>query len=391
VISFKAGKWKVANEDLLLDGAEYTRTMFCWRSSKRSKAFVACLLFYVSISYFSFERFTGEFSTGVVGDQTPREGAVSSSYKTGSQVSLDWSRSNSGEIVRLVQSCSKPAEYGEYLKDVADEIALKGANIRVFSRITGSRVLTRWNKDEFLRENGRVIVHGVPALSWARHRQLAWAIVKCAKLGFLPGFENAETLADIVASSKGSVQQSFKVWNTQSDGAVHDAFKEMDGYVSSEYFPNEQLRSGDMVSRDDGLLVRHEDLLRPSFSFDSLDLIISTEVFEHIPDPYLAHQQVLKILKKGGVHVFTVPFNQYEARDQICAKLAPDGRVTFTGTPNMHGDPLRPEGVPVFTIFGHEMIDKLCTMGFEAHSFMIHIPREGILGSGAIVFVARKS
>ena len=56
----------------------------------------------------------------------------------------------------------------------------------------------------------------------------------------------------------------------------------------------------------------------------------------------------------------------------------------------MHGDPIRPEGVPVFTIFGQEMVQKLCNYGFDTYAFEVHSPAQGILGSGSLVFLARK-
>ena len=160
-------------------------------------------------------------------------------------------------------------------------------------------------------------------------------------------------------------------------------------YISSEYFPGKNVDSGDMVLNGNATFVRHEDLMSPSFPPDSLNLVISTEVFEQGLFPYLAHQQVLKILKPGGVHVFTVPFSE-QSHDIIYAKLDETG-ISFVGTPMMHEDPLRPEGIPVFTVFGYELIYKLCDLGFEAYAHRLHVPREGILGSGAIVFIARKA
>jgi hypothetical protein len=32
------------------------------------------------------------------------------------------------------------------------------------------------------------------------------------------------------------------------------------------------------------------------------------QVFEHIPRPYQAHAELLRILRPGGTHVFTAPF-----------------------------------------------------------------------------------
>jgi len=300
---------------------------------------------------------------------------------------LDWSTAAPGvESVRLVQSCSTHAQYGNYRADAADDIASSGVDTIVYSRVTGTQVVSRWSKDTFLRENGRVIVDDVSTFSWARHRQLAWGIVKSTKLGLLSslhGFQ-VESLADLAKTNN-----DIKIWNTQSESTIHEALKSLTGYVGSEYFPDAGLQSGDFVLTSSKGRVRHEDLTKPSFTADSLDLIISSEVFEHIPTPYVAHQRVYEILKPGGVHVFTVPFNE-QLSDVTFASLDQNGKVHFKGEPMMHGDPLRPEGVPVFTIFGQEMITRLCDIGFDTYAYMIHVPREGILGSGALVFIAAK-
>ena len=298
---------------------------------------------------------------------------------------LNWSSGGpEKDSARLVQECATlQPNYAHYVDTPADKIALRGVNIQVFSRVTGGVVTTHWEEGIFLRENGRVFIDQMPTFSWARHRQLAWAIVKAAKLGSLPGLEEVESLQDVANS-----YSFLKIWNTQSESTIHDVLKSLPGYVSSEFLNNASLRSGDYGMKDDRV-VRHEDLMNPSFEDESLDLVISSEVFEHVPFPYLAHRKVYRILKQGGAHVFTVPFSTLPA-DTIHATLDPEGQMNFVGVPIMHGDPVRPEGVPVFTIFGHEMVAKLCAIGYQVHTYELHIPSEGILGAGAIVFIARK-
>lgn len=298
---------------------------------------------------------------------------------------LDWSVTEpEKEYVRLIQECAtlRP-HYVQYVNTPADNVALRGVDIKVFSRVTGGVVSTHWEEGVFLRENGKVLINQAPTFSWARHRQLAWAIVKSAKMGAYPGLEDVESLRDMADSST-----NLSIWNTQSESTIHDVLKSIPGYVCSEFLSNKSLNSGDYGLKD-GQLVRHEDLMSPSFDDESFDLVISSEVFEHIPFPYLAHRRVHRVLKEGGAHVFTVPFSTLPA-DTIHATLDPEGQINFAGVPIMHGDPVRPEGVPVFTIFGYEMITKLCTIGFQVYAYELHIPREGILGAGAIVFIARK-
>jgi ubiquinone/menaquinone biosynthesis C-methylase UbiE len=45
------------------------------------------------------------------------------------------------------------------------------------------------------------------------------------------------------------------------------------------------------------------DLMKTGFGDDSFNFIISTEVFEHIPNPYKAFAETYRILKKG-VRIF---------------------------------------------------------------------------------------
>ena len=300
------------------------------------------------------------------------------------KIILDWSEGGPvEEIIQLAQKCSTEPRYRSSMASQADEIALHGALITVFSRVTGTKVNTSWEKGTFLRENGRVIINGTQTFSWARHRQLAWAIVQAAKRGFLPHLEHIESLADIASAST-----QIQIWNTQTESTIHDVLQSLPGYISSEFLANESLKSGDFGFKGDKR-VRHEDLMDPSFKENELDMVISTEVFEHIPFPYLAHRRVHEILKVGGVHVFTVPFGAVST-DSVHATLDPTGEINYVGEAIMHGDPVRPEGVPVFTIFGMEMINKLCEIGFDVFAYDLHIPREGILGAGAVVFIARK-
>jgi len=285
---------------------------------------------------------------------------------------------------RLAHSCSLKPSYATYVNDYADTIALEGGIISVHDPVTGLKLETEWQRDVFLRENGLVVTNKQPlSKSWTRHRQVAWAIIKACELGFVSGVETVRSLADIVPSNA-----SIKIWHTQSESSIHDVLSLLPGYISSEYFSGNSLKSGDFGLKN-GKSVRHEDLMNPSFSPNELDMVISSEVFEHIPFPYLAHRRVFEILKPGGVHIFTVPFSQLP-HDTIHATLDPDGEINFVGEPLMHGDPIRPEGVPVFTIFGQEMVQKLCNYGFDTYAFEVHSPAQGILGSGSLVFLARK-
>jgi SAM-dependent methyltransferase len=156
------------------------------------------------------------------------------------------------------------------------------------------------------------------------------------------------------------------VYNTESTGAVHAQLKNSRQYIFSEYFGHE-FKGGELVNG-----VRHED------------------VMEHMPDPYRAHSEIFRALKPGGKHIFTAPYDPGSPTDDCRAELHGD-EVLLLKPALYHGDPVRPdEGVLVWFIFGREMSQKLQAIGFEIQTLMLHAPKKGIIGEGAIVFVATK-
>ncbi len=117
-------------------------------------------------------------------------------------------------------------------------------------------------------------------------------------------------------------------------------------YQISEY--HDGATPGDVV---DGVV--HQDLRALTFPTGSLDVVVTSEVFEHIDDPWAAFAEVRRVLRVGGAHVFTVP--------------TIDGpTVDRAGLPAViHLDELRPEGIMVSTDFGLDLVERLHEFGFE--------------------------
>jgi SAM-dependent methyltransferase len=177
----------------------------------------------------------------------------------------------------------------------------------------------------------------------------------------------------------------FVVYNTETRGAIHETLSSVKNYICSEYLGG-SYKSGDIVNN-----IMHQDLMELSLSNESIDLVLSSDVFEHIPDPYKAHEEVYRVLKKGGRHVFTVPFYQTEFLDEDRAIIDSNGNTVSLKEPVYHGDPVRLEGTLVYKIFSLEMLVKLQRIGFRTNLYHLYKPLYGILGQNAIVFEAIKS
>ena len=182
------------------------------------------------------------------------------------------------------------------------------------------------------------------------------------------------------------IPRDIVVWNTETTRSFHLGLKEhlRSNYISTEYI-SPSLESGEVVG---GLT--HCDIQDSHFADNSLDFMITGDVFEHIPFPEKAIAESYRILKPGGCHIFTAPFYQHRFTNERRASLLPDGTIEEHFKPWYHDDPMRPEGALVFNIFAPELLCMMEKKGFEVRLLKLHNPFYGIYGQNAMVLVARK-
>lgn len=101
---------------------------------------------------------------------------------------------------------------------------------------------------------------------------------------------------------------------------------------------------------------QREDLEALTFTDQSLDLIITQDVMEHVLDPEAAFREIGRVLKPGGAHVFTVPLYQ-RPRSVVRARRAHDGEVVEHLAPEYHQGP---EGAAlVATEWNEDIVDVI--------------------------------
>lgn len=152
-----------------------------------------------------------------------------------------------------------------------------------------------------------------------------------------------------------------RILNLCSRGAVHELYHQMKGYVCGEYFDG--VKSGER--KGDILCI---DLQNIPFEKDSFDIVITEDVLEHVNDIYQALGEINRVLRLGGLHIFTVPV--HENIVTMSRKRKPEV---------YHGDPLRSEGALVITDFGRDLSDFVDRFGMKTalkncHRF--HAPEE---------------
>ena len=132
--------------------------------------------------------------------------------------------------------------------------------------------------------------------------------------------------------------------------------------------------------------IRHEDVENLSFSDDALDLIVSNDVFEHVPDPARAFAECARVLKVGGVLLATIPFHSNNDESNIRAKIV-NGQIEHILPQMYHGNPVSAEGSLVFTDFGWDVLKEMQAADFSDVCVEIYASAElGHLGGGQLVF-----
>jgi SAM-dependent methyltransferase len=127
--------------------------------------------------------------------------------------------------------------------------------------------------------------------------------------------------------------------------------------VGSEYLGHD-VPGGAVV---DG--VRHEDALALSFGDASLDVIVSQDVLEHVPDIDPAVAEAARVLRPGGRLFLSVPFHAHADATVQRATLR-DGELVHLHEPQFHGNPVSAEGSLVFYDHGWDLLDRLRAHGF---------------------------
>lgn len=137
--------------------------------------------------------------------------------------------------------------------------------------------------------------------------------------------------------------------------------------------------------------IRHEDCAALSLPDNSVDIVMSLDVFEHVPDPRQGFREKSRVLRPGGILLMTVPF--FPERDLTVQRARiVNGKLEHLLPPEYHGNPIDPEGGSlVYHDFGWDLLRMIREAGFKDAFIGLYWSIEyGHLGAPQTVFVATK-
>lgn len=155
-------------------------------------------------------------------------------------------------------------------------------------------------------------------------------------------------------------------------------------YSASQFFPNSSL--GKIYNG-----FRCENLENLTFENNVFDLFVTADVFEHVMNPEKAFREIARVLKPGGLHIFTVPWYPGLITSRTRAKQKLDGNIEFVEKPVYHGNPISKDGSLVTVDWGLDFCDKVFEYsGMTTTIYLEYNKKLGLDAKFLEVFISRK-
>ena len=147
------------------------------------------------------------------------------------------------------------------------------------------------------------------------------------------------------------------------------------GVVRSLFYPD---RDNGAELDEPGVL--NVDLEQMPFPDGRFDIIITSEVMEHVRHVDVAHREIARCLDPKGTYIFTVPYDP--ALAETWDLIDPETDEPLVQPMHMHGDPgMRDEGITSYRVFGRDLPDDLREWGLEATFAPVDDPTIGTFGA----------
>jgi SAM-dependent methyltransferase len=178
---------------------------------------------------------------------------------------------------------------------------------------------------------------------------------------------------DLAAADQRDFWQSLQVAEINNCLTLHEHLMKLPRLYYSEY-----------GSKDPA--VPTEDLMRLTYTDSFFDLVLMSDVLEHVPDLTRGIAEVYRVLKKKGFFIFTVPILE-DRRSRSRARLGQNHQIEHLLPKSYHGQYKdEKDDFLVFHELGYDFVEALRGAGFDA-SLYAH---EGFGGTTNAVFVCER-
>lgn len=155
----------------------------------------------------------------------------------------------------------------------------------------------------------------------------------------------------------------------------------------SQYKPNRKL--GMALSKG----ITNQNLECLTYADETFDIVVTSDVMEHVRLDERAHREIFRVLKPGGVYVFTVPHDR--SRDKTLTRVQvmdpnDETKDVYLMEPEYHGDTNSEDGQGVlsYRVYGKDLETYLESLGFDVRYTRQNLQDLGIMNTE--LFYCRK-
>ena len=252
-------------------------------------------------------------------------------------------------VKRVAETCFSMARMLLSLVPFGKTCPVCGAlQVTVSRPVVGETLIRQWKLDAdwvgyFNHREGEICVSCGSSL---RVRQLATVLLERLNEAL------KEPAKSVSAAARCEEAQQLHIAEINSCGPLHKFLTRLPKLAYSEFQPVDDK-------------TRREDLLALSYADHSFDVVLHSDTIEHVPDIDRAISEIWRILKPGGVSIFSIPWVRDGRKTAVRACLQ-DGELVHLMEPSFHGGSYQAtQQYLVFYEFAEGFLEHLEQAGFQ--------------------------
>ena len=183
-----------------------------------------------------------------------------------------------------------------------------------------------------------------------------------------------------VKSAVGTGLGGLRILDTDAYSPISKLLRGESSYVVSSF------RSDTAMNTLLGPNHHNVDLERMPFADGSFDVLLTSDVMEHVRDIDAAHREIARVLAPGGQYIFTVPYDGVCPTHHVLVDVS-GTEDRFLVPPQNHGDPIT-GGILAYRVFGQGIFADLERVGLSAR--LLDLQDQSAMIEHGDVFVATK-
>jgi len=126
---------------------------------------------------------------------------------------------------------------------------------------------------------------------------------------------------------------------------------------------------------------QYADIQQLAFADATFDIVIASEVFEHVREDDKGFREVYRALKSEGIFILTVPYAHQRPNTLVSVEVRGDQDI-YLVPPRYHGG----SGATLeYRQYGRDLLERLHAVGFSVAYFEAALPQYQIPQCGAII------